>query len=100
MNLCSNCQNRHITMGDGAQTLANLCQAPEVSFDPATNPVTGDPCYTGRTDDGEIFYADQPHPLCIYINPHGQCPYYTEKITPEKTILVQGTGWWLDAVGN
>ena len=66
-------------MGDGEITMANVCRAPEVGFDPATNPVTGHPCYTGQTEDGETFLAYGAHPLCIWINPMGQCPYFKEK---------------------
>lgn len=79
MNLCSNCQHRLPTLGNGDQTMANVCRAPEVGFDPATNPVTGHPCYVGQTDDGGMFYADGPHPLCIWINPQGACPYFLDK---------------------
>lgn len=79
MNICAKCQHRLPTIDDGALTMANVCRAPEVGFEPATNPVTGAPCYTGQTDDGDMFYAERPHPLCIWINPHGQCPYFEEK---------------------
>ena len=90
MNICANCEHRLPTMGNGELTMGNVCRAPEVGFDPATNPVTGAQCYTGKTEDGDTFCADGPHPLCIWINPQGMCPYFTEK----------RPAWFREAIGN
>lgn len=79
MNLCCNCQHRLPTVDDGSLTMANVCRAPEVGFDPAVNPVTGHACYTGEMEDGDKFYAENPHPLCIWVNPNGTCVYFKEK---------------------
>lgn len=93
MNICVKCEHRFCAMGEGDLTMASVCRAPEVGFEPATNPVTGTPCYTGDAD-GDIFYADKPHPPCIWVNPHGTCVYFKAK-QPKwfiKAMSVKGEG--------
>ena len=78
MNICANCIHRCVTTGDGSNILSNHCGAPEVGFDPAINPVTGEMCWKGTLDEGEMFCTNVPTPLCIYINPLGECPYFED----------------------
>lgn len=77
MNICANCEHCGCEPGDDPRM--SVCHAPEVGFDPMINPVTGMPCYTGHLDSGEMFYADKPHPLCLWINPMGECVYFKAK---------------------